>query len=45
MKTPYMAMHLRHPVGLWGVICGGARIRLLRDGDKVVFSHIHERRA
>lgn len=44
MKPVYMAMHLRQPVGLWGVINGG-RIRLLRDGSKVVFSHLHQRRA
>lgn len=40
----YMAAHFRAPVGLWGVVCGG-RIRLLRDGARVVFMHLHERRA
>jgi hypothetical protein len=44
MKTPYMAAHLRAPVGLWAVICDG-RIVLHRDGAKVVFEHLHERRA
>ena len=40
----WMAAHLRAPVGLWGVVCGG-RIRLKRDGARVVFTHARERRA
>jgi hypothetical protein len=39
-----MVAFLRAPVGLWGVVCGG-RMRFFRDGDAVVFSHLHERRA
>lgn len=38
-----MAGHLRAPCGLWGVVHHG-RIRLLRDGDRVVFSHLRQRR-
>ena len=38
-----MAGHLRAPCGLWGVVHPG-RIRLLRDGDRVVFSHLRQRR-
>ena len=44
MKAVYMVAHLRAPVGLWGVVCG-ARIRLLRDGARVCFTHMAERRA
>ena len=44
MSRVYMAAHFKAPVGLWGVICE-ARIRLLRDGCQVVFTHLHERRA
>ena len=47
MKRVNMAAHLRAPVGLWRVICarcnpsGG---RNLRDGARVVFTHLWERR-
>ena len=40
----WMAAHLRAPVGLWGAVCG-PRIKLFRDGEKIVFRHLHERRA
>lgn len=44
MSRVYMACLLKTPVGLWGVVCGG-QIRLLRDGDRIVFRHLHERRS
>ena len=40
----YAAAHLRAPCGLWRIVCGCPAGRTLRDGDKVVFSHLVERR-
>lgn len=43
-EHPWMGAFLRAPVGLWSVVCGG-RLRFFRDGEQVVFSHLHERRS
>lgn len=46
MARVYMGAHLRCPVGLWRVVCGGCGPRTaFRDGAKIVFAHIRERRA
>ncbi|WP_272940109.1 hypothetical protein [Mycobacterium tuberculosis] len=44
MKRVYVAAELRHPVGHWFRVCGG-RVAIFRDGARICFTHIHERRA
>lgn len=45
MQAIRMAAHLRAPCGLWRVVCGRCGPRNLRDGSRVVFSHLWERAA
>jgi len=44
VKVFYMAAELRCPVGHWFRVCG-TRVSIFRDGARICFTHIHERRA